>query len=253
MPEILAEAFEEYLVFEVPEDYVTVEANEAFATATDGDGTVLTVETVPDSEAIGAEIAYLSVGTSAPADVEASGSIDVVETSSTFDVVTIGEVTNNFNYYDGAGGQFVCVSTTQVTADMFATYLCNSVGGAFSIPLPEGAEEGDWVAFWDDGDAFDTNPVTVELGGYTSIEGEAEDLVLNCSTRGVIMVYKGGDWSVFKDGRLGDYENVIAEITTVEGTTNVFFSETQPAETPPFVWYELDNAGNLADWHVVLP
>lgn len=112
--------------------------------------------------------------------------------------------------FPGAG-----VSYTRYTANVTATnmqgIIADTTGGAFTVTLPASPVAGNMVSIVDGGD-WGTNNLTVARNGAT-IEGLAEDLVLNISSVAVDLIYSGTTWQVYAQvgGTSGD-------VVTVNGT-----------------------------------
>jgi len=87
------------------------------------------------------------------------------------------------------------VKTTTYTAVNHDNIVADTSGGAFTITLPASPSSGDEVRFAD-GANWATNNLTVARNGST-IEGLAEDLVLDITSVLVNLVYDGTTWQVF--------------------------------------------------------
>jgi hypothetical protein len=89
--------------------------------------------------------------------------------------------------------------------------IADTSGGAFTVTLPASPTAGTMVSIVDGAD-WGTNNLTVARNGAT-IEGLAEDLVLNISSVAVDLIYSGTTWQVYAQvgGTSGD-------VVTVNGT-----------------------------------
>lgn len=81
---------------------------------------------------------------------------------------------------------------TAVSGDMI---IADTSGGTFTITLPAGPSVGASVVFADGADWYTTN-LTIGRNSST-IEGVAEDLVLNIKGIQVTLLYDGSTWEVF--------------------------------------------------------
>ena len=97
---------------------------------------------------------------------------------------------------DVVGGIAYVSKTANYTAASNEGVLADTSGGAFTVTLPATPSAGDQVVIADSGEAFDTNNLTVGRNGET-IEGTAEDLVLDIVGVSVQLVYDGTTWQVY--------------------------------------------------------
>jgi len=85
--------------------------------------------------------------------------------------------------------------TTTYTASTGDQIIADTSGGAFTISLPPSPSVGNSVIFADAANWYTTN-LTVARNGST-IEGVADDLILNIKGITVTLIYDGTTWSVF--------------------------------------------------------
>lgn len=85
----------------------------------------------------------------------------------------------------------VVTTTTNITAVAFNEIWVNSTTGAVVVTLPEIVASGDTILVFREG----TNPVTIARNGLT-INGVAENLVLDTTPSGCRLTYIGGTWKV---------------------------------------------------------
>lgn len=93
-----------------------------------------------------------------------------------------------------AGGGWI-KKTTTYTAVASDQIIADTSGGAFTITLPSTPSTGVYVSFADGAD-WATNNLTVARNGST-IEGLAEDLVLDIKGIKVDLIYDGATWEVY--------------------------------------------------------
>lgn len=87
------------------------------------------------------------------------------------------------------------VRTANYTAANMDALIANTSGGSFTITLPVSPATGTTVVIADPG-TWDVNPLTVARNGST-IEGVADDFVLNIKDIRVDLVYDGTTWQIF--------------------------------------------------------
>lgn len=98
------------------------------------------------------------------------------------------------------GGIAYAVKTANYTIAHNEGVIANTSGGSFTITLPASPSAGDQV-FIADGASFATNALTVARNGST-IEGAAEDLVLDVVGVNVQLIYTGSTWQVYAQAGL---------------------------------------------------
>lgn len=105
-----------------------------------------------------------------------------------------------------SGGLQYSVRTTNYQASDKEGVLADTSGGAFSVVLPASPSTGDQVVVADSGGAFGTNNLTVGRNGST-IEGVAQDFVLDINNVSVQFVYDGATWQTFAQVGAGTYDS----------------------------------------------
>lgn len=105
-----------------------------------------------------------------------------------------------------SGGLQYSVRTTNYQASDKEGVLADTSGGAFSVVLPASPSTGDQVVVADSGGAFGTNNLTVGRNGST-IEGVAQDFVLDINNVSVQFVYDGTTWQTFAQVGAGTYDS----------------------------------------------
>jgi hypothetical protein len=95
----------------------------------------------------------------------------------------------------GGGGISYSRKTANYTASAGEGVIADTSGGIFTVTLPASPSAGDQVVIAD-GANFNTNNLTVARNGST-IEGLAENLVLDIAGVSVQFLYDGTTWKVF--------------------------------------------------------
>ena len=107
----------------------------------------------------------------------------------------------------GSGWQLKTSNYTAVTGNNLIT---NTTAGSFTITLPAAPQLGDTITIGDGAD-WATNALTVARNGST-IEGLAEDFVLDVKGAQAVFVYDGSTWQVFTNIAVaipGNYNDLI--------------------------------------------
>ena len=107
-----------------------------------------------------------------------------------------------------SGGLQYSVRTTNYQASDKEGILADTSSGSFTVLLPasEIASVGDQIVVADSGGAFGTNNLTVDRNGST-IEGVAQDFVLDLNNVSVQFVYDGTTWQTFAQVGAGTYDS----------------------------------------------
>lgn len=110
--------------------------------------------------------------------------------------------------------------TSGFTATNLQGVIADTTGGSFTVTLPASPTVGNQVVIADGGN-WGTNNLTVGRNGST-IEGLAEDLILNISGISVTFIYDGTTWEVYSQvGAGGGYFSGTQGNTTITGFANV--------------------------------
>lgn len=131
----------------------------------------------------------------------------------------------------GAGGDsstwvFLTNANNNYATSTNENIVADTTTAAFTILLPSGPSSGDIIKVYDGAD-FEINNLTIGRNGQT-IEGVAEDLVIDISKINLSLVFDGTTWKVFTD-------QSAAELPDAAGNTNKFLS----------------NNGIIPDWRVI--
>lgn len=99
----------------------------------------------------------------------------------------------------GQKGQTGAISSysyanSNVTASPFDVIIADTQNGSFTVTLPSSPLQGDWVKITD-GYNWDTYPLTIARNGST-IEGSADDLVMDIGNIIAEVTYTGTTWIV---------------------------------------------------------
>ncbi len=155
---------------------------------------------------------------------------DVILTQGSGDSVTVSDGETDIIVADGAGAGASVVSvgggaagvayvakTANFTTRSNEGVLADTTGGAFTVTLPLNPSLGDQVIIADNGGAFDTNNLTVGRNGET-IEGVAQDLILDIRDVSVQLVYDGATWQVY--AQVGGAGGDVVTLTGTQTLTN---------------------------------
>jgi len=165
-------------------------------------------------------------GAGTGASVEALLSPNLQEFAATFTLPTADGVDGQALITDGAGnlslgdvvgGIAYVTKTANYTTQTNEGVLANTSGGAFTVTLPATPSLGDQVVIADIGGAFDTNNLTVGRNGET-IEGAAQDLILDIRDVSVQLVYDGSTWQVY--AQVGGAGGDVVTLTGTQTLTN---------------------------------
>lgn len=125
---------------------------------------------------------------------------------------------------NGTIGSYV-YKTSNYNASVYDVIAADTTSGAFTITLPSTPSEGDWVRLAD-GYNWQVNNLTIARNGST-IEGYAEDLILNLGNIVVDLIYTGSTWIVFstagtkgETGAKGDAGTLSFPITEAASFSN---------------------------------
>jgi hypothetical protein len=123
-----------------------------------------------------------------------------------------------------AGGIPWIIKTTTYTAETKNAIVADTSGGAWTLTLPASPLAGAYVQLLDGGNWF-TNNLTVARNGQT-IEGDAEDLVINIGNIAVDIVFDGTTWQVVaqvgaQGGNVLLASNNLSEVIPATARTNL--------------------------------
>jgi hypothetical protein len=127
----------------------------------------------------------------------------------------------------GPGLSYVVKTATYTMANLDGV-LANTSGGAFTINLPASPSTGNQCIIADHSATFGTNNLTVGRNGST-INGTADDLVLDISGVSVQFVYNGTTWDVY--AQIGGNGGTAVTLDGVQTLTNKTL--TSPVFTAP--------------------
>jgi hypothetical protein len=97
---------------------------------------------------------------------------------------------------DPSKGIAYVAKTANYTANINEGVVTDTSGGVFTVTLPASPSAGDLVVIADGAGTWDTNNLTVARNGET-IDGDAENLVMDVEGAKVDFIYDGADWNVF--------------------------------------------------------
>lgn len=209
-------------------------------TASDKDGIIADTSggaftiTLPSSPAAGAQVVIVDGSDFSTNNLTVGRNGSTIESTAEDLILDITGVSVTFIYsgttwqvYTQVGASaasptYKIVSTTY-TAAARDNLVANTSGGSFTITLPASPSLGDEITIAD-GASFSTNPLTVARNGST-IEGLAENMVLDVSGIRTNFVYSGGTWQIFTQVGLGGlaYVDVANTANTASTANNALF------------------------------
>jgi hypothetical protein len=116
-----------------------------------------------------------------------------------------------------AGGVSYVTKTANYTTANLEGVLADTSGGAFTVTLPASPSAGDQVVIADAGASFGSNNLTVGRNSST-INGVAENLVLDITGVNVQFVYDGSTWRVY--AQVGGNGGSVVTLDGVQTLTN---------------------------------
>jgi hypothetical protein len=180
----------------------------------------------------------------------------------TQNIITTANVSAAFFIGDGgylsniAGGIEYVYQTSNYSVVNNQGVLANTAGGVFTVTLPATPATGDQCVVADAGGAFGTNNLTVARNGST-IEGIAQDLIVDITGVSVQLIYDGSTWQVYSQvggagGTASNYgnANVAAYLPTYTGNLaggNVLLSGTISRIDGEGIIAILPSSGNTVD------
>jgi hypothetical protein len=116
-----------------------------------------------------------------------------------------------------AGGVSYVTKTANYTTANLEGVLADTSGGAFTVTLPASPSAGDQVVIADAGASFGSNNLTVGRNSST-INGVAENLILDITGVNVQFVYDGSTWRVY--AQVGGNGGSVVTLDGVQTLTN---------------------------------
>lgn len=116
-----------------------------------------------------------------------------------------------------AGGVSYVTKTANYTTANLEGVLADTSGGAFTVTLPASPSAGDQVVIADAGASFGSNNLTVGRNSST-INGVAENLILDITGVNVQFVYDGSTWRVY--AQVGGNGGNVVTLDGVQTLTN---------------------------------
>jgi hypothetical protein len=133
-------------------------------------------------------------------------------------VLTYDHAAGKIGLEAASGGLSFSTISSATTALSGSGYIADTTGGAFTVTLPATPVAGDRVVITDATGDWGTNNLTVGRNSST-IEGLAEDLVLNVSDLYVTLLYSGLTWQVYAEARSYDGTAPVTGVTAGIGLT----------------------------------
>jgi hypothetical protein len=127
-----------------------------------------------------------------------------------------------------AGGVSYVTKTANYTTANLEGVLADTSGGAFTVTLPASPSAGDQVVIADAGASFGSNNLTVGRNSST-INGVAENLILDITGVNVQFVYDGSTWRVY--AQVGGNGGSVVTLDGIQTLTNKTL--TAPVLTAP--------------------
>jgi hypothetical protein len=127
-----------------------------------------------------------------------------------------------------AGGVSYVTKTANYTTANLEGVLADTSGGAFTVTLPASPSAGDQVVIADAGASFGSNNLTVGRNSST-INGVAENLILDITGVNVQFVYDGSTWRVY--AQVGGNGGNVVTLDGIQTLTNKTL--TAPVLTAP--------------------
>jgi len=128
----------------------------------------------------------------------------------------------------GGGGIEFTRKITTYTAVAGEGIIADTDGGAWTLTLPQNPETGDNVVIRDGGD-WSANNLTVARNGST-IEGDAENMLLNIGGASVDLVYDGVTWQLY--AQVGVFSGTAVTETGTQTLTNKTLTSPTLSGTP---------------------
>jgi hypothetical protein len=157
----------------------------------------------------GTDAVLLTVGTTAQRPTGAAGMIRYNSTDGGFEgyTSTWGAI---------GGGTSWELKTTTYTAVAGDAIIANTSGGVWTLTLPATPSTGDYIQILDGADWSTTN-LTVARNGQT-IEGDAEDMIMNIGNVAVDFIFDGTTWQITI--KIGPTASIYVTETDTQTLTN---------------------------------
>lgn len=190
-----------------------------------------------------ANIIANSLTVSAIANLGAVGNVKI--TGGTSSQVLSTDGTGNLSWITSSSSSGWIKKVANYTASPSDQIIADTSAGSFTITLPATPTTGMYVAFAD-GDDWYTNNLTIARNGST-IEGAAENLLLNIKGIRVDLIYDGTTWEVYAyAGPSGvDTSNDTTTNSTVYPTWVTSTSGNQPVKVSSTKLYFNPSTGQL--------
>jgi hypothetical protein len=157
----------------------------------------------------GSQIITIKQGSGATVDVANGSKVMVVTDGAGAGAAVIDAST--------AGGVSYVTKTANYTTANLEGVLADTSGGAFTVTLPASPSAGDQVVIADAGASFGSNNLTVGRNSST-INGVAENLILDITGVNVQFVYDGSTWRVY--AQVGGNGGSVVTLDGVQTLTN---------------------------------
>lgn len=187
-------------------------------------------------------------------DIEDS-TVEFIYDGSTWQVFTNVISTASTGSGGGIGDPIIVATSQGITAGNFYYADCSS--SPITLTLPATPTQGDYIKFI--GDNWETNNLTLGRNGST-IEGDAEDLIVDVSDVTIDLIYDGSTWQVFTnigtgamavDAATGNVEyNITMTTQTSNGNISTISTDTNLTFNPSTGTLTATDYNSLSDMTV---
>jgi len=187
-------------------------------------------------------------------DIEDS-TVEFIYDGSTWQVFTNVISTASTGSGGGIGDPIIVATSQGITAGNFYYADCSS--SAITLTLPSTPTQGDYIKFI--GDNWETNNLTLARNGST-IEGDAEDLIVDVNDVTIDLIYDGATWQVFTnigtgamsvDAATGNVEyNITMTTQTSNGNISTISTDTNLTFNPSTGTLTATDYNSLSDMTV---
>ena len=187
-------------------------------------------------------------------DIEDS-TVEFIYDGSTWQVFTNVISTASTGSGGGIGDPIIVATSQGITAGNFYYADCSS--SAITLTLPSTPTQGDYIKFI--GDNWETNNLTLARNGST-IEGDAEDLIVDVNDVTIDLIYDGTTWQVFTnigtgamsvDAATGNVEyNITMTTQTSNGNISTISTDTNLTFNPSTGTLTATDYNSLSDMTV---